>query len=121
MSTKTIVIVEDDKEIQSLLEIILDKNNYTIMKFPNIRECEEYVSRIVPDLFILDVRLPDGNGITYCSELKSREYLKDIPVLVMSAHSKSSDAIAGGADWFIAKPFDLEHLISSTYRLLKVA
>lgn len=119
MSTKTIVIIEDDKDIQTLFEIILEKSEYTVMTFRYIRECEEYVSRITPDLFILDVCLPDGNGIAYCGELKSREGLKAIPVLVISANAKSSDALAVGADWFIPKPFDLEHLMSSTYRLLK--
>ncbi len=119
MGPKTIVIVEDDEEIQTLLEIILDKNDYTIIKFPNIRDCEEYVSKIIPDLFILDVRLPDGNGIAYCTELKSREHLETTPVLVISANAQRSDALAGGADYFISKPFDLEHLIAATHSLLK--
>jgi DNA-binding response OmpR family regulator len=70
----------------------------------------EAVGQGLPDLFILDIQLPDGNGLDSCRQLRKNEQTAGIPILIMSAHQTRQDVHAGGcSDDFIAKPFDVDH------------
>lgn len=70
--------------------------------------CDTKISQHNPDLLILDVRLPDGNGIDYCAMLKKTYGFSDIPIIIMSANSTRADASRDGATCFIEKPFDIK-------------
>lgn len=117
MKGKVIIIVEDDPGIREMIQLILSEGSYNLFIFSHLYECEELTTVLAPDLFILDVNLPDGNGLEYCEKLRSAEALKNIPVLLMSA-SKVTGSQSSCADVFIEKPFDIYHFISSTERLL---
>ena len=106
---KEIYVVEDDEGIRELIEILLQSHNYTVKTFPNARSFQNTVPGKLPDLFLIDIMLPDGNGINLCKDLKASEYTLKIPVVLMSAHADINHV--DGADDFIAKPFDVDELL----------
>lgn len=106
---KEIFIVEDDDGIRDLIEFLLVSQQYTVRTFPNARTFNKAVPDDVPDLFLLDIMLPDGNGLDLCKALKKDKATQNIPVVLMSAHADISRM--EGADDFIPKPFDVDELL----------
>ncbi|WP_246833970.1 response regulator [Pedobacter sp. G11] len=115
---KRIFLLEDDEGIRQVIELILNLENYEVTSFENVEKFMAANPYDVPDLFILDVMLPDGNGIEVCKELSTLQ--KDVPVVMMSAHLTSADiALSCSEASFIPKPFDLNTLINTVKRLMK--
>src|SRR5439155_11193377 len=102
----TILLIEDDPEIALMLRDILEGHGYRVEHAENGAEGEEMVQRLRPDLVILDLMLPDADGLVLCANLKARA---DVPIIICSATVRKRDAILGfklGADDFIPKPFE---------------
>ncbi|PTS91660.1 response regulator [Pedobacter sp. HMWF019] len=117
--TKTIFVLEDDHDISAVFDILLKNEGYTIESSSSFSELRTLLKRQVPDLFILDVMLPDANGIDICKDLKQKEITKDIPVIMMSANARSKQmSIQAGADDYIAKPFDIKEVVEKISRIL---
>lgn len=106
---KKIFIVEDDNGIRELLEILLQTYNYDVETFGTVKSFKTGTPGKIPDLFLLDIMLPDGNGLQLCRELKNNEETGDVPVVLMSAHADINRL--EGANDFIPKPFDVEELL----------
>ena len=105
-------IVEDDEDIRYILEYVLCEAGYKLQLFDSINDFKKRDKTQQPDLFLLDVRLPDGSGLDLCREIKSSPLTSDIPVVIMSAHANGEFAISDGkADHFLAKPFDLDRFV----------
>ncbi|NJY62082.1 response regulator [Salinimicrobium sp. CDJ15-81-2] len=107
---KEIFIVEDDDGIRDLIEFLLVSQQYIVKTFPTARSFKNSISGETPDLFLLDIMLPDGNGLELCKDLKNNSSTSNIPVVLMSAHADISRM--EGADDFIAKPFDVDELLN---------
>ena len=107
---KTIFLVEDDHSLRDLIFFLLTDKNYKVEAFPNATSFEEGLENSTPDLILMDIMLPDGNGVDLCKDLKNSQDKNDIPVLLMSAHADPSIADDSGAIAFIRKPFDIEEL-----------
>ena len=109
---KEIFILEDNQDLRELYEYILESENYRITTFATVTAFMEKATH-VPDLYLLDVMLPDGNGLDLCIELKGRSATAKVPVILISAHKQLHEVKAAcpSAD-FIAKPFDIDFLIS---------
>jgi DNA-binding response OmpR family regulator len=108
---KRILVADDDPGIRDILKIIFERAGYEI-------ELKEDGSDIftnnytIPDLFLLDKQLPGKDGLTICRFLKSQAATKHIPVLIISASTDfGREARNAGADDYIEKPFDLNHLL----------
>lgn len=108
---KYIHLVEDNEDIRYIVEFFLLDFDYEVQVSATVKEFAASMDKPLPDLYLLDVMLPDGNGLEICRHIKSNQLTKHIPVIIMSAHSnahevkKESDANA-----FISKPFDLNDL-----------
>lgn len=110
--TKHIHIVEDDEDIRFIVEYLLIDEGYEVESFGSATEFSAAVKMFKPDLIILDVMLPDGNGISICRELKTNKETLDIPIIIMSAHAAEKSVLEEAcADDFISKPFDLDHFL----------
>lgn len=110
---KLIYVVEDDQDISYIVEYILFEEGYRVHTFDTAKEFEAQLLLKVPDLILLDVMLPDGNGIEICGRLKTDTNTSDLPVVIMSAHAPETAILEEAcADGFISKPFDLDHLLS---------
>ena len=107
-SIKRVFIVEDDKNINKLMALTLGKN-YDITQIYNGREALDAIIREKPDLVILDLMLPEIDGLEICQKIKSNPATQDIIVIIVSAMDPTSNRFKGikyGADYYIKKPFD---------------
>lgn len=104
MTTKKIVIIEDDPAINHGIELTLGKEQYDFCCCYNLREAKDIHNA---DLVILDLNLPDGNGLEFLKELRKTS---QIPVLILTANDTELDEVTGlslGADDYVTKPFSL--------------
>lgn len=100
-----ILIVEDDPKILAVLVVSLEAEGYRLQLTGNLRDALTQAQARQPDLVLLDLGLPDGDGLTLISKLRS---FSSAPILVLSARGREVDKIAAldlGADDFVAKPF----------------
>lgn len=107
---KEIYILEDDNSIRELIQMVLETHDYKVSAYPNVKSFEEGILDSFPDLFLLDLMLPDGNGLDVCERLKSSEKTRKVPIIIMSAHAELHKM--EGADDYIAKPFDIDELVN---------
>ncbi len=106
-----ILLVEDNLSIAEGLKFSFEKNNYKFAYVENIKQAKEYLERKKPDLIILDVTLPDGNGFNLY-----KTYIKDkkIPTIFLTAKDDENDIVKGleiGAEDYITKPFSTKELL----------
>lgn len=103
-----ILIIDDEKNIRISLTRILEDEGYEVESCGNIADAEKCLEEVDPDLILLDVKLPDGNGIDLLSRIK--KIMPFVPVLMISGHSSISDAVRAikiGAFDFLEKPLSL--------------
>lgn len=105
-----ILLVEDNPHIMKINAEALSMYGYEILQATTAGECREAMRWHPVDLVVLDIMLPDGNGVELCRELKERY---QVPILFLSALGESRDVVEGlraGGDDYLAKPYDLEVL-----------
>ncbi len=107
---KKIFLVEDDHGLRDLIYFLLTDKDYEVEAFPNATSFKKRINDSKPNLILMDIMLPDGNGVDLCKDLKNSDTRNEIPILLMSAHANPSIADDSGANEFIKKPFDIEEL-----------
>jgi two-component system, cell cycle response regulator DivK len=110
---KTILVVEDDPWIRSLMADLLAGEGYAVVQAPDGKQGLELAKEQDPDVILLDLAMPEVSGLDVLHELKSSNPTRDIPVIVVSAYAMlmmGSDARR--ADGVIQKPFDLADLLA---------
>jgi len=124
MTRGTILIVDDEKDIQELIELALTRENFHVQKASTVDEALKSLQKKVPDLVILDRILPDGDGIEVCNYIHTSSDKAVVPVLFLSQKSDVADRIASlkvGGDDYLPKPFDPAELIARVEALLRRA
>lgn len=110
-----IFCVEDEENIRELVEYTLTNVGYDVKGFSCAKDFFEEIKVSSPTLILLDIMLPDSDGISILSELRHDNSTKDIPVIMLTAKSGHMDKIKGlnlGADDYITKPFDIMELVA---------
>jgi DNA-binding response OmpR family regulator len=105
-----ILLVEDDPATVLLLKDMLEADGYRLWCAGGASEAKRVVTEVRPDLVILDLMLPDANGLVLCADLKAE---LGVPVILCSATQRRDDSVLGfklGADDFVAKPFSVDDL-----------
>ncbi|HWP80361.1 MAG TPA: VanR-ABDEGLN family response regulator transcription factor [Candidatus Acidoferrum sp.] len=100
-----ILVVDDEREIADLVEVYLQNENYTVLKFYSAAAALRCIEEEALDLAILDVMLPDGSGLDLCRKIREKY---TYPVIMLTAKEQESDKITGltlGADDYVTKPF----------------
>ena len=117
-----IYCVEDDKSIREIEMYTLQSTGFETKGFEDGRSFFEELKEEKPDLILLDVMLPDEDGITILTKLKKNPDTNDIPVIIASAKGEEYDKIKGldtGADDYLAKPFGMMEMISRIKAVLR--
>ena len=108
----SILLVEDDPGVAMTLTDVLESEGYDVTHAPDGGTAKSKLDEVNPDLIILDLMLPDSDGLVLCSDLKSRS---NASIIICSATSRKRDAVLGfklGADDFVAKPFHVDELLT---------
>jgi len=119
---QTIYIVEDDDNIRELVLYALESAGFSSCGFCNSEEFYTTVKKSPPDLVLLDIMLPDEDGITVLRKIKASEKTGQIPVIMLTAKGSEYDRIKGlecGADDYVTKPFSVMELISRVKAVLR--
>lgn len=120
--TKKILLVDDEEDILDLLEYNLKKEGFDVYTASNGVEALKKAQEIIPDLILLDVMMPEMDGIEACEEIRKIDALKDTIISFLTARSEDYSLIAGfdvGADDYITKPIKPKVLISKIKGLLR--
>lgn len=114
-----ILIVEDDQAINALIKEALEEDGFTTFSAHNAAQAEVLGEEKNIKLVLLDLLLPDTDGLVLCSSIKTRF---NVPVIIVSGTSETRDRVLAfklGADDFITKPFDLEELVARVEAVLR--
>lgn len=117
-----IYCVEDDANIRELIEYTLKSAGFSVRGFESGGEFFSAFAAAVPDLILLDIMLPDTDGMEILQRLRRRADTAALPVIMLTARSQRMDKIKGldgGADDYITKPFDVLELISRVRAVLR--
>ncbi len=119
--TQQILVIDDDRKLNLLLEQYLGDFGYTVVTAEKPSEGLEKMQRHHPDLVILDVMLPEMTGFEVCREIRQRSR---VPVIMLTARGDSADRIVGlelGADDYVPKPFEPRELVARIQAVLRRA
>lgn len=114
-----ILLVEDDTALRGALEELLTREGYDVVKAPNAREAREGMEPGI-DLVMLDVSLPDGDGVSLCRQWRSEGV--QTPILFLTAKDEELDVVRGldaGGNDYVTKPFRMQELLSRIRALLR--
>jgi DNA-binding response OmpR family regulator len=109
---KTIFIVDDDEAILDSMKLILEGEGFRIQTAIDSKALEKNLQTKLPNLFILDYRLPGQTGTEIARNLKANAETKHIPIIMVSSHDVRPLAQNAGVSDFFEKPFDIETLLS---------
>ncbi len=115
----TVYIVEDNPNVREALAGYLKLEGIEVAEFGDLTSAESALKRDSPDLLVLDVMLPDGDGFMFAKTLKKR---LDVPILFLTARDQESDRITGlelGADDYVIKPFSPREVVLRIQAILK--
>ena len=121
MSQKTILIVDDEKDIVEVVKKRIEFAGYNVKCAYDGKEALFMIEQEAPDLIVLDIMMPELNGSTLCGMLKFDGRFKDIPIVILSVMSRDLDKMIGEevkADAYLTKPFEAKELIDVIKKLL---
>lgn len=116
----TVFALEDDASISGLIRVALEMNGIKFEAYSNIKDFTAALEKIQPDVALLDIMLPDGNGLDVLRMVKSR--YPSVACIMLSALSKEEDKVNGlnlGADDYVAKPFSVLELTARVNAALR--
>jgi len=112
---KKIVLIEDDADLYSLIQYNLEKEGFTVVGSQTGKGALDLCRRERPDLVLLDIMLPDSDGLDICKGIRAHSELSTVPVIFLTARAAETDRIVGlelGANDYIVKPFFVRELIA---------
>lgn len=119
---KTILVVDDERDLLDMIEYNLCKEGYDVLKAEDGLEGIRLTKKYVPDLLLLDIMMPNMDGIEVCNMIRKFPELKHIPIIFLTAKSDEKTEISGlntGADDFLTKPISTSKLVSHIKAVLR--
>ena len=122
--SNSIMMVDDSPEILSIYSIFFERQGYTIHKAMDSANALKMLEELDPDLFILDVMMPEINGIELCQRIRDIPQHEQTPVIILSAFSDTGiveQTFAAGANDYVIKPIDPQELETRIREFLRIA
>ncbi len=119
---QVVAVIEDETDILDLVSLHLKKHNFKVREFGDISTFYRYLNTELPDLIILDLMLPDADGMEVCKYLKNNDNFRNIPIIILTARSEESEKVLGlelGADDYVTKPFSPRELVARVKAVLR--
>lgn len=116
-----ILLVDDDAGVLKLYGLILEREGFEVLKAESAAEALDILDAAIPDLFILDIMMPEMDGFELCAHLRARPQNANVPVMFLSARRDAESVERGfdvGADTFLFKPVLPRDLVAKTHSLL---
>jgi len=112
MTSPLVLVVDDDPDILEAICDILDSESYRVARARNGAEALERVDAERPDVILLDLMMPVMDGVAFAKALRERPADRDVPILIISADGNPQRAASVNARGYLAKPFDIDALLS---------
>ncbi|MBN2118061.1 MAG: response regulator transcription factor [Anaerolineales bacterium] len=119
MNAKTILVVEDEASIAEVVSLYLKRAGYQVQLAPDGKQAMSILERQMPDFVILDLMLPEVDGLSLTRWLRDRS---NVPIIMLTARREEIDRIAGlemGADDYVVKPFSPQELVSRVRAVMR--
>jgi two-component system, OmpR family, alkaline phosphatase synthesis response regulator PhoP len=120
-NNKTIMVVDDNPDIITIVRTILEGKGFNVLSASSGAECLEALKSQKPDLIVLDIMMPEMDGLEVLTRLKAMSEFTNVPVVLLTAKVQYEDVLGGyklGADYYITKPFTSTQLINGINLLL---
>lgn len=109
-----ILVIDDNPDLLMMLGSMLKIKGYQVTLKENVDDIESEISKLSPDVIMMDMLLSGADGRDVCRLLKSKPHFSGIPLIMLSAHPQAKgECLAAGSDDFIAKPFEMNHLLQT--------
>ncbi|MFC1718050.1 response regulator [Candidatus Poribacteria bacterium] len=111
--SQRILVVEDNDRNRRLVRILLRAKGYEVIEAATGKEALEYLRTQTPDLILMDIQLPNTDGLTLTREIKSNDHTKGVPIIAVTAYAMQGDRermLEAGCDGYISKPIDTQKL-----------
>jgi len=121
---KQVLAVDDEIGALTLIEIMLQRGGFSVLKARDAKEALSILEETTPDMIILDIMMPGMDGIELCKRIRSRPETQHTPVLILSARGDSASIVRGiqaGADDYLPKPILHHDLVSKVQSMLEVS
>jgi two-component system cell cycle response regulator DivK len=121
MPNKTILLVEDDFMNMKLAQHVLESQGYTVLKATTGQEALQQLKASVPDLILMDVQLPDIDGMTLVRIIRAKDITRETNILALTACAMKGDRekiLKTGCNDYISKPINVETFVSTVRRYL---
>jgi DNA-binding response OmpR family regulator len=121
---KKVLIADDEPSIVAAIEFLLTQRGYDVYTAADGGEALRAIERVVPDLVVLDVMMPQTSGYEVCQTIRKRAEWRHIKVLMLSAKGRDAEVVKGvamGADLYVTKPFSTRELMARIDGLLATA
>ncbi|MDR2431592.1 MAG: response regulator, partial [Candidatus Margulisbacteria bacterium] len=117
-----VAVLDDEPDIRELLALNLKKSGFEVKEFADAKTFFRYLAAALPDVLVLDLMLPDMDGLEICKRLRGQSRTARLPVVMLTARAEETDKIIGlelGADDYMAKPFSPKELAARIKVLLR--
>lgn len=122
MAETKVLIVDDDQELLTMLTLLFRKNGYAVEALSSGEKMLAKAKEFQPELVILDIMLPDMDGMALCRQLRNEPDTASIPVIMLTAKGQEIDKVVGleaGADDYMTKPFGIQELLARARAVLR--
>jgi two-component system phosphate regulon response regulator PhoB/two-component system alkaline phosphatase synthesis response regulator PhoP len=120
--SRLIAVVDDEPDILELVSLHLSRAGFAVRTFPDAGRFQKSLASSLPDLVVLDLMLPDADGLDICKDLKADTRTAHIPVMMLTARGEELDRVLGleiGADDYVTKPFSPKELVARVKAVLR--
>jgi DNA-binding response OmpR family regulator len=121
MAKKKVLIIDDDPNISELTKVLLEAQDYQVISAPGAAEGIKKAKSKKPDLVILDIMMPEMDGISVCQKLKADKKTGNIPIMMLTVKWLAEDkkkSLEAGACCYMTKPFETKELVEKVKQIL---